>query len=176
VGTVIGVAGERPQGWGTRIVGWARDHVAAAAGLTVAAAVAVVVLIVVLVGAASGGGSTPIVAAGSIVQSGPLTTGYRVTGRITARSAASLTVTIATVDFAAPEARNVVLFGGQVIEFEQPAQGVVAIARNGHRVNALTKLHTGDKVTLVGEFTTVGVPPAPAHQGYALFGVEASSH
>ena len=154
--------------------GWARDHIAAAAGLAVVAAVAVVVVIVVVVGATSGGSSSPSVAPGSIVQSGPLTTGYRLTGKLKARSATSVTVTIRTVDYAAPEARNVVLFGGQVIEFDEPSQGVVAIARNGHRVDTPTNLHAGDTVTLVGDFTNVG-PQATSRQGYAFFGIEASS-
>jgi hypothetical protein len=176
VGTVIDMADEQAAPKEAGIVGWARDHIAAAAGLTVAAVVVLVVLVVVLVSATSGGGSSPSVAPGSIVQNGPLTTGYRVTGRVKARAATSVTVTIAAVDFAAPDARNVVLFPGQVILFEEPAQGVVAIARNGHRINAPSDLHNGDKVTLVGEFTAVGAPPAPAHQGYAFFGVEASTH
>jgi len=157
-----------------KVAGWARDHIAAAAGLAVVAAVALVVLVVLLLGATSGG-SSPSVAPGSIVQSGPLTTGYRITGRIKARSATSVTVTITTVDYAAPEARNVVLFGGQVIEFDEPSQGVVAIARNGHRVDAPDKLHTGDAVTLVGDFTGVGPPTPASRQGYAFFGIEASS-
>jgi len=156
------------------MAGWARDHIAAAVGLAVAAAVVLVVLVVLLIGATSGGSSSPSVAPGSIVQSGPLTTGYRITGKIKARSATSITVTITTVDYAAPEARNVVLFGGQVIEFDEPSQGVVAIARNGHRVDTPANLHTGDAVTLVGDFTSIG-PPASSRQGYAFFGIEATS-
>ncbi|HZQ56700.1 MAG TPA: hypothetical protein VFA84_01620 [Acidimicrobiales bacterium] len=152
-------------------VGWARDHVAAAAGLTVAAVVAVVVVIIVIVSAASGGSGTPTVAPGSIVEHGPLSSGYRITGTLKAKTAAAATVTITSVDFAAPEARNVVLFAGQVITFEQPTQGVVAVARNGHRVNGVAQLHTNDTLTLVGQFTTVGAPPG--HQGYAFFGIEA---
>jgi len=155
------------------LMAWARDHVAAAAGLTVAAVVAVVVIIIVIVSAASGGPSTPTVAPGSIVQSGPLTTGYRISGTVKAKAATSVTVTITTVDYAAPEARNVVLMAGQVITFEQPTQGIVAVARNGRRVGGVTQLHVKDKVTLVGQFTTVGA--APGHQGYSFFGIEASS-
>jgi hypothetical protein len=175
VATVIKVATAQPRGRWAALVGWARAHIAVAAGVTMAVIVAVVVAVIVLVSATSGG-SGAAVAPGSIVQSGPLTTGYRITGKVKARSAASITVQIATVEFAAPEARNVVLFGGQVIEFEEPAQGVVVVARNAHRVSGPAKLHNGDKVTLVGQFTSVAVPPAPAHDGYSFFGVEATSH
>ena len=156
------------------MAGWARDHVAAAAGLTVAAVVALVVVVVLIVGAASGGSSTPAVAPGSIVQSGPLSTGYRVSGIVKERTDNTVTVTITAVNFAAPEARNVVLFPGQVVMFEQPTQGLVAVARNGHRATGVSQLHTNDKLTLVGQFTTVGA--APGHPGYAFFGIEASSH
>jgi hypothetical protein len=159
------------EGRGSGLVGWARDHVAAAAGLTVAAVVALVVIVILIAGATSGGSGSPTVAPGSIVQNGPLTTGYRISGTVKARTPTSVTVAITTVDFAAPEARNVVLFPGQVIPFEQPTQGVVAVARNGHRINGVGQLHLNDTVTLVGEFTTVGA--APGHQGYAFFGVEA---
>ena len=154
--------------------GWARDHVAAASGLVVAAVVAVVVIIVVIVSAASGGSGSTAVTPGSIVQSGPLTTGYRLSGTVKARTASSVTVTITAVDYAAPEARNVVLFPGQVVMFTQPTEGIVAIARNGHRVTGVGDLHVKDKLTLVGEFTTVGTPPG--HPGYAFYGIEANSH
>jgi hypothetical protein len=163
-----------PEGRSNRLVAWARDHVAAAAGLTVAAVVALVVVVVLLVGATSGGSGSAAVAPGSIVQSGPLTSGYRISGTVKARGASSLTVTITAVDFAAPEARNVVLFAGQVVTFEQPTQGLVAVARNGHRVSGVGQLRVKDKATLVGQFTTVGAPPG--HPGYAFFGIEASSH
>jgi hypothetical protein len=162
------------EGRASRVVGWARDHVAAAAGLTVAAVVALVVVIVLIVSAASGGSTTSAVAPGSIVQSGPLSSGYRITGTIKEKTPTAVTVTITAVDFAAPEARNVVLFAGQVVTFEQPTQGLVAVARNGHRVTGVSQLHVKDKLTLVGQFTTVGAPPG--HQGYAFFGIEASSH
>jgi hypothetical protein len=162
------------EGRGHRLAGWARDHVAAAAGLTVAAVVAVVVVIVVLVSATSGGPGAPTVAPGSIVQSGPLTSGYRISGTVKAKAATSVTVTITAVDYAAPEARNVVLFAGQVVTFEQPTQGLVVVARNGHRVTGAAQLHPKDTLTLVGQFTTVGAPPG--HPGYAFFGIEASSH
>jgi hypothetical protein len=138
--------------------------------------VALVVAVALVVGAASGGSSGATVASGSIVGSGPLTTGYRLTGTVKARTPTSVTVSITAVDYAAPQARNVVLFQGQVIQFVQPAQGVVAVARNGHRVTGPDKLRVGDKVTLVGEFTSVAAPPAPPHDGYAFFGLEATSH
>ncbi len=153
-----------------------REHAAAAAGAGVVVVVALVVAVALIVGAATSGGSGATVPPGSIVQTGPLTTGYRITGKVKARTAATITVQITSVDFAAPQARNIVLFGGQVIEFVEPAQGVVAVARNGHRLNGPADLHVGDKLTLVGEFTSVIIPPAPAHDGYSFFGVEATSH
>ena len=159
---------------GHRVAGWARDHVAAAAGITIAAVVALVVIIVLLVSATSGGSSSPAVPPGAIVGSGPLTTGYRLSGTVKTAATASLTVTIGEVDFAAPEARNVVLVPGQVVTFEQPTQGIVVVARDGHRVRGTAQVHAKDKLTLVGQFTTVGAPPG--HQGYAYFGVEATSH
>jgi hypothetical protein len=162
------------EGRGHRLAGWARDHVAAAAGITVAGVVALVVVVVLIVGAATSGSGSPPVAPGSIVQSGPLSSGYRLSGTVKAKTPTTVTVTITAVDFAAPEARNVVLFDGQVVTFEQPTQGLVAVARNGHRVSGAAQLRTKDKLTLVGQFTTVGA--APGHPGYAFFGIEAASH
>jgi hypothetical protein len=156
-------------------VAWARNHAAFAAGASVVVVVGLLVAVALVVGATSGGSSGATVASGSIVGSGPLTTGYRLSGTLKARTPASVTLSITAVDYAAPQARNVVLFEGQVIQFIQPAQGVVAVARNGHRVSGPEKLHVGDKVTLVGEFTSVAAPPAPAHDGYSFFGLEAAS-
>ena len=154
---------------------WARNHAALAAGASVVVLVGLVVAVALVVGAASGG-SGATVASGSIVGSGPLTTGYRLTGTVKAHTPSSITLDITAVDYAAPQARNVVLFGGQVIQFLAPAQGVVVVARNGHQVSGPDKLHVGDKATLVGEFTSVAAPPKPPHDGYAFFGVEATSH
>jgi hypothetical protein len=165
------VATEPSARRGRGALAWARSHLAIVAGTAAALVVVVVVLVVVL---SSSGGSGPAVVPGAYVQSGPLTSGYRVTGRVKARSAAAVTVTITTIDFAAPEARNVALVPGLVVEFDRPAQGLVNVARNGHRVSGPSALHPGDKVTLVGQFTTVAVPPGPPHDGYAFFGIEAS--
>ena len=170
------MATEGSRHWWTGPATWARNHAAFAAGASVVVLVGLVVAVALVVGAASGGSSGATVASGSIVGSGPLTTGYRLSGTVKARTPASVTVSITAVDYAAPQARNVVLFEGQVIQFIQPAQGVVVVARNGHRVTGPADLHLGDKVTLVGEFTSVATPPAKPHDGYAFFGLEASSH
>lgn len=90
-------------------------------------------------------------------------------------TAASLTVRLTSLDFSAGEARNVVLRPGAQIDFERPADGAVALARNGHLITTTTAIHNGDTVKLVGQFTSVVVPPGPVHQGYAYIGVEASS-
>jgi hypothetical protein len=170
--TVVPVAEPATGGDGTTsILDWARAHVAVVVGGVVAIVVVVVVVIVLV--ASSGGGSNPI-APGTIVGR-PLTSGYRITGTVKSKSAATITVKVATVDYSSGDARNTVLFPGATVEFDRPAEGSAAIARNGHLVTDASSLHTGDKITLVGEFTSVIVPPGPAHNGYAYIGVEASS-
>jgi hypothetical protein len=69
----------------------------------------------------------------------------------------------------------VVLRPGAQIEFERPADGTVALARNGHEITTTAGIRSGDTVVLVGQFTAVATPPGPARQGYAYIGVEASS-
>ncbi len=136
-----------------------------------------VILLAVIVALALGGSgsSGPAVAPGSIVGTTPLTSGYRLTGKIIKVTASTILVRITSLDASGGEARNVVLRGGAQIEFERPVDGPVALARNGHEVASPDKLHAGDTVVLVGQFTSVVTPPAPAHQGYAYLGVEATS-
>jgi len=160
---------EVPSGAG--VLEWARAHVAIVAGAAVAL-VAVVVIVVVL--AASSGGGRPTIPPGTIVAH-PLTSGYRVTGTVKARTIASITVQVASVDYSSGDARNTVLFPGATVEFDRPAEGTSAIARNGHLIAGPADLHPGDKITVVGEFTEVVVPPGAAHNGYAYIGVEATS-
>ena len=171
--TVVPMATKQPTGRTTGAFAWVRTHRAPVA--IAGAALAVVIVVIVIVAVSSGGGSGVSVPPGTYVGSAPLTTGYRVTGKVQVRSAASITLSITRVDFKSGEARNAVLAPGQVVEFDRPAQGLVAIARSGRRVSDASKLHVGDVATLVGQFTSVAVPPAPAHDGYAFFAVEASS-
>lgn len=140
-----------------------------------AAALVVIVVVAVVLAVGSTSGSGPAAAPGSIAGNGPLTTGYRLSGTVKARTATSVTVQISRVDASGGEARNVVLRPGATIEFDKPADGTVALARNGHVVAGLMQLHVGDSVVLVGEFTDVVHPGGPARQGYALIGIEASS-
>ncbi len=53
--------------------------------------------------------------------------------------------------------------------------GTVALSRNRRLVAGPDKLQVGDTVILVGQFTSVVVPPAPPHEGYSFIGVEATS-
>jgi hypothetical protein len=151
---------------------WVRAHLAIVGGAA-AVAVVFVIVIVLAVGGSSGGG--PAVAPGSIVGSGPLTSGYRVTGKVVKAAPASVTLSIVSLDASAGEARNVVLRPGAQIEFDKPADGTVALARNGHEITSAADLRRGDTVVLVGEFTSVATPPGPVHQGYAYIGIEASA-
>jgi hypothetical protein len=155
------------------IRGWIRSHLALVVGAAAVVVLAVVVLIVV--GLSGSGGGGPTVAPGSIVGSGALTSGYRVTGKVIKVSAASLTVQITSLNFSAGEARNVVFLPGAEIDFERPADGTVVLARNGHLISTTTAIRRGDTAVIVGQFTSVIVPPGPVHQGYAYFGVEATS-
>ncbi len=152
---------------------WIRTHLVVVVGAIAVIVAAVVVLIVV--GLSGSGAGGPAVAPGSIVGTGPLTSGYRLTGKVVKVSASTVTVQITSVDFSAGEARNVVLRPGAEIEFDRPADGTVALARNGHLITSVATIHKGDTVELVGQFTSVVVPPGPVHQGYAYFGIEASS-
>jgi hypothetical protein len=156
---------------GSRVWSWARSHLAIVAG---AVGVVVVGVVVVVLIAASSKGS-PTIAPGTIVGR-PLTSGYKVSGKVTAHSATSLTVRISAVDYSSGDARNTVLFPGAIVEFDKPTDGVVAIARNNHAVDTAGALHNGDTVTVVGEFTTVVGPTGGSHPGYAFIGIEASSH
>jgi sulfur carrier protein ThiS len=148
---------------------WVREHRRVVFGAGAVLVVAIVVAVLFTVGGSGGG--APAVAPGSIVGNGPLTSGYRLSGVVKARSATTVTVLISRVDASAGEARNVVIRPGATIEFEHPADGTVAVARNGHVVPGTGALHVGDSVVLVGEFTNVG----PGRQGYAFIGIEASS-
>jgi hypothetical protein len=164
------VADPLPEAPAEGLLAWARAHVAVVAGAVVAV-VAVIVIAVVIVSSSGGGGST--IAPGTIVGR-PLTSGYRVTGTVKARGTASITVHVTTIDYSSGDARNTVLFPGATVEFDRPADGSAAMARNGHIIPDPSTLHTGDKITVVGEYTSVVVPPGPAHDGYAYIGVEAS--
>jgi len=171
-GAVTPIASPDDSGLG-RALAWARGHlriVGAAGG-----AVVVLILIVVIIAATSSSKSGQTIPPGGIVQSGPLTSGYRLTGLLKKHSADTLTVQIQRVDASAGEARNVVLRPGAEVEFDRPAQGGIAVARNGKVVASPAGLKDGDTVTLVGQFAPVVVPPGPAHDGYAFFGVEATS-
>lgn len=155
------------------MMSWARAHLAVV--LAAVATVVAVVAVMVAVAVASSGGGGARVAPGSIVGDAPLTSGYRLTGTVLARTVDTIELRITRVDASAGEARNVVLRPGARIEFDRPADGTVALARNGRQVSGPDKLQVGDVVTLVGQFTTVDVPPAPPHPGYAFIGVEASA-
>jgi hypothetical protein len=161
----------RPRRGPAPVGRWIRSHLAVA-GAAAVVIVAVVVVIAVAMSGSSGGGRA--VPTGSIVGSGPLTSGYRLTGKVVKATPTSLTVRIVSVDYSAGEARNVVLRPGAQIEFVRPADGTVALARNGHEITTTAAIHSGDSVVLVGQFTSVVGPPA-THQGYAFIGVEASS-
>jgi hypothetical protein len=153
---------------------WVRAHVTLVAGA--AAGVVILILVVIIVAmSGSGGGGGSSITPGAIVGTGPLTSGYRISGTVTKVGAASLVVKITALDAESADARNVVLQVGSTMEFDRPAEGAVALARNGHRITTASQVHKGDTVVLVGEFTSVQVPPAPAHDGYAYIGVEASS-
>jgi len=143
-------------------------------GASLGAVLLVIIIIIVVVASSSSGGGAKIVP-GSLVGTGPLTSGYRITGTVKARTAASISVDITGVDYAAPEARNVVLRPSVTIEFDRPAQGIVLMARNQRKITGPLNLHVGDTIVLVGQFTTVQVPPAPSQQGYAFFAFEATS-
>jgi hypothetical protein len=134
----------------------------------------VVVVIIVIAAALSSSGGSPKIVPGSLVGTGPLTTGYRLTGTVKQRSAASLTVVITQVEAAGAEARNVELRPGARIEFDRPTDGPVSLARNRHLVSGADQIHVGDTVTVVGQFTSV-TAGGPPHQGYAYIAVEASS-
>jgi hypothetical protein len=152
---------------------WIRSHLAVVGGTVAALAVVVIIVIAVALSGSSGGGRA--VPAGSIVGSGPLTSGYRITGKVLKATPTTLLVRIASVDYSAGEARNVVLRPDAEIEFVRPADGTVALARNGHEITSTAGIHNGDTVVLVGQFTSVVGAPGPAHQGYAYIGVEASA-
>jgi len=151
--------------------GWLRAHLVLVVS-TIGAVLLIIIVIVVVSVASSSGGGTKIVP-GSLVGTGPLTSGYRLTGTVKKRTATSISVDITSVDYAAPEARNVDLRPGVPIVFVQPAQGIVLMARNQRRITGAMDLHTGDMITLVGQFTTVQGPPG--QQGYAFFAFEATS-
>ena len=141
----------------------------------VSAAVAAIVLIVVIIAAVAGlpsGGGGRVVPAGQLVGTGTLTSGYRLVGKVHARAAHAVTIDITQVEAAAPDARNVILHAGLRQEFDTPATGTVQVARKGRLVSSAAALHVGDMVTLLGQFTSVTVPPAPAHDGYAFFAIE----
>jgi len=142
-------------------------------GATVGTVLLVIVVVIVVALTSSSGGGAKIVP-GSLVGTGPLTSGYRLTGTVKARTLTSISVDITSVDFAAPEARNVVLRPGVTLEFDRPAQGIVLMARNQRRITGPMNLHTGDTIVLVGQFTYVQVP-GPSQQGYAFFAAEATS-
>jgi len=161
--------GEAPAGART----WARAHVRLVVGLALALIVAVAAVVAALVVAASSGGQRRI-AAGDIVGTQPLSSGYRVTGTVRHHGDASVIVRIARVDTAGGEARNVILRPGADIEFDHPSDGTVAVARNNHLVASALSLHDGDAIVLAGQYTSVVVPPAPPHDGYAYFSIEAS--
>jgi hypothetical protein len=166
------VRGERP----TRFPGvrrWVRSHLALVGGA--AAAVLILLVIVVVLATGGSGNAGPVVAPGSIVGTSPLTSGYRLTGKIVKVTSSTNVVRITSLDASGGEARNVVLRPGAQVEFDRPTDGTVALARNGHEVPAPDKLHAGDTIVLVGQFTTVAVPPGPPHPGYAFIGVEATS-
>jgi len=127
----------------------------------------------VIVARSSGGG--PSIAPGEIVRTEPLTSGYRVVGKVRKHGAASITVRITRVDSSAGEARNVALIPGKEIVFERPVAGSVTLARNGHLIPSAAGLKDGDTITVVGEFTSVQVPPGAPHDGYSYIGVEATS-
>jgi len=154
------------------VISWIRAHLVLV-GATAGAVLLVIIVIVIISVASSGGGGAKIVP-GSLVGTGPLTSGYRLTGTVKKRADASILVDITSVDFAAPEARNVVLRPGVTIEFDRPAQGIVLMARNQRKVTGPMALHVGDTIVLVGQFTSVQVPPAPVEQGYAFFAFEAT--
>jgi hypothetical protein len=151
---------------------WARAHLRLLA--VVAAGLVVVIALVIVVALSAGGGGGTKVAPGSLVGTGPLTTGYRLTGTVRQRTPSSLTLSITQIEASGAEARNVVLRPGARVEFDRPVDGPVMLARNGRLVSGADKLHVGDAVTLVGEFTAVTGPGRP-HQGYAYLAVEASS-
>jgi hypothetical protein len=155
-------------------LGWVKAHLVVMGGATAAVVVviAIIVAVVVISGSSDQGKA---VAPGAIVGTAPLTSGYRLSGKIVKHSAATILVDISRVDSSAGEARNIVIRQGAQIEFDTPADGPVALARNGHEITSPLKLHDGDQISLVGQFTSVVVPPAPAHDGYAFIGVEASS-
>ncbi len=157
---------------GQRLWAWTRGHLKAVLVAVGILAAAIAVLVVVLVVTSSGGGQT--ITPGTIVGR-PQTSGYRVSGKVTRRTDASVTVLISAVDYSSGDARNTVLFPGNTIEFDRPAEGPTAVARNGHIVATPAALHVGDRLTLVGEFTSVVVPPGRAHDGYAYLGIEAES-
>ncbi len=144
--------------------------ITAAGGLVV-----VIVAVVVILAAASSGGGGQKITPGTLVGSQPLTSGYRLTGKLKSHTADSLVVQITAVGSESGEARNVVLRPGVMQEFDRPAAGTVQVARNNHIISSPAGLHDGDTVTLVGEFTSVVTPPAPAHDGYSFITVEASS-
>ncbi len=155
------------------VLGWIRSHgrlVLIGSGVLLALIAAGVIVAVV---ASSGGGGTTI-QPGTIVGR-QLTTGYKVSGKVKARSDATVTVQVTSVDYASGDPRNAVFFVGATVEFDRPAEGTTAIARNNHIVATPAALHPGDKATVVGEFTSVLVPPGTAHNGYAFLGIEATS-
>jgi hypothetical protein len=150
---------------------WLRAHLVL---LVSAIGVVLLIIIVIVVAslASSGGGGTKIVP-GSLVGTGPLTSGYRLTGTVKKRTATTISVDITSVNYAAPEARNVDLRPGVTLVFDQPAQGIVLMARNQKRITGAMGLHVGDTIVLVGQFTSVQGPPG--QQGYAFFAFEATS-
>ena len=158
----------RPRG----VFPWIRAHLVLVGATAGAVLLVIIVIIVVSVASSSGGGAK--IVPGSLVGTGPLTSGYRLTGTVKKRTAASISVEITSVEFAAPEARNVVLRPGVTIEFDRPAQGIVLMARNQRRITGPMALHVGDTIVLVGQFTSVQVPPGPVQQGYAYFAAEAT--
>jgi hypothetical protein len=156
------------------VVNWIKSHrwiVAASAG----GAIVLIVVVAVLVSAITSGGSGQKVAPGTLVGNGPLTSGYRLTGKLKHHTADTIVVDITAVTAASADARNVVLRVGVEQEFDRPADGTVQFARNNSIVSSPAAFHDGDTVTVLGEFTSVNVPPGPAHDGYAFISVEASS-
>jgi hypothetical protein len=152
---------------------WARQR--AKVLLPVGGVVVLIVIVALVFALSSSSGGSSKIQTGALVGSGPLTTGYRLQGTVKARSADSVTVDITQVDSAASEARNVLLRPGVQIEFDHPRDGPVELARNNHVIATALAIHVGDTVTLVGQFTDVGVPPAPDRQGYAYLAIEAHS-
>ena len=86
-----------------------------------------------------------------------------------------MSVRIDRVDTAGQEARNVILRPGAEIELDHPADGTVVIARNKRVVASPAQLHDGDPIVLAGQYTSVDIPPAPAHDGYAYFAIESTA-